>query len=66
MAYGTCTSTDAMVLVDRISNLKVQITDPNVEIDLHIEISLETKFYIFFEFFYYFFGYIKNGHIGWL
>jgi hypothetical protein len=35
----------------RISNLKVQTADPNIEHHLHIELSLEIKFYIFLNFF---------------
>ena len=40
-----------MVLPPRITKSKVQMTDRDVEHDLHIEISLETKFYIFLNFF---------------
>jgi hypothetical protein len=29
-------------------NLKVQMIDPNVEHDIHIEISLKIKLYIYF------------------
>jgi hypothetical protein len=34
-----------------ILNLKVQTVDSNIKHNFHIEISLEIKFYIFFEFF---------------
>ena len=54
---------DTMVLVQVRMQRYLYIISPirkfkhpirTVEYDLHIEISLETKFYIFFEFFYYF------------
>ena len=66
MAYGTCTSTDATVLVHRISNSKVQITDPNHWIWSPYWNILGDQILHFFEFFYYFFGFIKNCHIGWI
>jgi hypothetical protein len=42
--YGASRSTKPPMLRVRIANLKVQMADPNVEHDLHIEISLEIKF----------------------
>jgi hypothetical protein len=58
--HGVSRSTKSSVFHIHISNLKVQMTDPNVEHNLHIKIYLVIKFYIFFKKNYYFFRWIQN------
>jgi hypothetical protein len=56
-SYGASRSIKSPVFRIRISNLKVLMTDLNVEHDLHIEIFLEIKFIFFKTFFYFLNGY---------
>jgi hypothetical protein len=54
-----------LVLRVHILNLKVQTADSNVEHDLHIELSLEIKIYIFLNFFAIFIDGYKITSFGW-